>query len=125
MPLTAESACNTILYNISARIAKARGTALEDAMVTGRMSAAKKAAGGKVLAKAGLNANQAINLLYDKLEQEQSADFLTHRKPEPREWESAIRFIDALAAPVPVHTRFDDMTRAEIKLERAKAKGWV
>ena len=98
---------------------------MEDAMVTGRMSTEKKAAGAKVLAKAGLNASQAINLLYDKLEDEQSADFLMHRKPEPREWESAAKFLDAIAAPAPVHTRFDSMTRGEIKLERAKTKGWI
>ena len=96
-----------------------------DAMVTARMSEEKKAAGARVLAKAGLNASQAINLLYDKLEEEQSADFIMHRKPEMREWESAAKFLDALASPVPIKTRFDNMTRGEIKLERAKAKGWV
>ena len=95
---------------------------MEDVMVTGRMSAEKKAAGAKVLAKAGLNANQAINLLYEKLEEEQNADFLVHRKPEPREWESAAKFLDALASPTPIQTRFDNMTRGEIKFERAKAR---
>lgn len=98
---------------------------MEDAMVTGRMSAEKKAAGAKVLALAGLNASQAVNLLYDKLEEEQSVDFLIHRKPEQREWESTIRLIDAIASPVPVHTRFDEMTRGELKLERARAKGGI
>ena len=98
---------------------------MEDSMVTGRMSAEKKAAGAKVLAKAGLNASQAINLLYDRLEEEQNADFLIHRKPEPREWRSALKFIDAIASPAPIHSRFDNMTRGEIKLERAKAKGWI
>ncbi len=98
---------------------------MEDAMVTARMSAEKKSAGSKVLARSGLNASQAVNLLYDKLEEEQNADFLLHRKPEPREWESAAKFIDALASPIPITTRFDNMTRGEIKLERAKAKGWI
>ena len=96
---------------------------MDDAMVTGRMSAEKKKAGSKVLAKAGLNASQAINLLYDKLEEEQNADFLIHRKPEQHEWESAAKFLDALH--MPIHSRFDDMTRGEIKLERAKTKGWI
>ena len=98
---------------------------MDDAMVTARMSAAKKSAGARVLAKSGLNASQTVNLLYDKLEEEQSADFLLHRKPESREWESAAKFIDALASPAPVKTRFDNMTRGEIKLERARAKGWA
>ena len=96
---------------------------MEDAMVTGRMSAEKKAAGARVLAKAGLNASQAVNLLYDKLEEEQSADFLTHKKPEKREWESAAKLIDSLF--IPIDSRFDNMTRGEIKLERAKARGLV
>jgi len=98
---------------------------MDDAMVTGRMSAEKKAAGAKVLAKAGLNASQAINLLYDKLEEEQNADFLIHRIPEQREWESAAKFLDVLASPIPIETRFDNMTRGQIKLERARSKGRI
>ena len=94
---------------------------MEDVMVTGRMSAAKKAAGAKVLAKAGLNASQAINLLYDKLEEEQSADFLMHRKPEPREWESALKLVESIY--LPIDPRFDDMTKSDIKRERLAAKG--
>lgn len=98
---------------------------MESAMVTGRMPASKKEAGSRILAKAGLNASQAVNLLYDRLEEEQSADFLMHRKPEQREWESAARFLDALVPPSQVETRFDNMSRGEIKLERAKARGSV
>lgn len=94
---------------------------MEDAMVTGRMSAQKKAAGAKVLTKAGLNASQAINLLYDKLDEEQAVDFLLLHQPELREWESAAKFIDSLH--MSIDSRFDNMTHADIKLERAKAKG--
>lgn len=96
---------------------------MDDAMVTSRMPPEKKEAGSRVLEKAGLNASQAINLLYDRLEAEQNADFLIHRKAEKREWESAAVFLDAIASPVPIETRFDTMTRGEIKHERAKAKG--
>ena len=96
---------------------------MDDVMVTGRMSAAKKAAGARVLEAAGLNASQAVNLLYDKLEEEQNADFLVHRKPEPREWESAAKFLSALH--MPIDPRFNHMTRGEIKLERAKARGVI
>ena len=94
---------------------------MEDAMVTGRMSADKKAAGAKVLEKAGLNASQAINLLYDKLDAEQNVDFLLHHQPEPREWKSASKFIDSLH--MAIDSRFDAMTHADIKRERTKAKG--
>ncbi len=96
---------------------------MDDAMVTGRISAEKKAAGTKVLAKAGLNTSQAINLLFDKLAEEQNVDFLVHRKPDAHEWESAAKFIDSLHTSV--DPRFENMSRGEIKLERAKAKGWV
>ena len=98
---------------------------MEDAMVTGRMTPEKKAAGAKVLAKAGLNASQAINLMYDRLEEEQNAEFLVHRKPTRREWESAAKLIDSLSSPMPIETRFDNMTRGQIKLERARSKGWI
>lgn len=94
---------------------------MDDAMVTGRMSAEKKAAGARVLEAAGLNASQAVNLLYDKLAEEQNADFLIQRKPEPHEWESAAKFLDSLH--MPISTRFDTMSRGEIKLERMKARG--
>ena len=96
---------------------------MDNAMVTGRMSTEKKAAGAKVLAKAGLNASQAVNLMYDKLEQEQSAEFLVRHKPEPREWESAARFLDSLY--MEVNPRFEGMSRSEIRLERAKIKGLI
>ena len=96
---------------------------MDDAMVTGRMSAEKKASGAKVLAKAGLNASQAINLLYEKLDQEQNADFLMHKKPEPREWESAAKFLDSLH--MEIDPRFFDMSRAEVRMERLKARGVI
>ena len=96
---------------------------MDDAMVTGRMSAAKKEAGAKVLAKEGLNASQAINLLYDKLEEEQNADFIRHHLPDKQEWQSAAKFLDSLH--MPINPRFDNMTRGEIKLERARSKGWI
>ena len=38
---------------------------MDSAMVTGRMSRAKKDAGGKVLEKLGTNASESINMLYD------------------------------------------------------------
>ena len=73
---------------------------MEDAMVTGRMSAKKKAAGARVLAKEGLNASQAINMLYDKLEEDQDARILTQRKPEKREWESALHWQRVLSRQI-------------------------
>ena len=96
---------------------------MDEAMVTGRMSAEKKAAGNRILERAGLNASQAVNLLYDKLIEEGNPDFLTYQKILPEAWKSAAKIIDAVY--VPISGQFDNMTRGEIKLARAKAKGWV
>ena len=96
---------------------------MDEAMVTGRMSAEKKAAGAEVLARSGMNASQAVNMLYDRLVEEQDASFLERHEVEPREWESAARLIDSIY--IPVNPRFDNMTRGEIKLARAKARGVI
>ena len=98
---------------------------MEDAMVTGRMSAEKKAAGNSVLEKKGMNASQAVNLLYDRLAEEQDTRFLEHEKPTAHQWKMAAELIDGLAAKEFIHTRFDNMTRGEIKLARAKARGVI
>ena len=98
---------------------------MEDAMVTGRMSAEKKAAGNSVLEKNGMNASQAVNLLYDRLAAEQDTDFLEHGSPTRHQWKMAAELVDSLAAKEFVHTPFDDMTRGEIKLARAMARGVI
>lgn len=98
---------------------------MEDAMVTGRMSAEKKAAGNSVLEKNGLNASQAVNLLYDRLAEEQDTDFLEHGTPSAHKWKMAADLVDSLAAKEFVHTPFDNMTRGEIKLARAMTKGVI
>lgn len=96
---------------------------MTDAMVTGRMPAKKKEAGNKVLAKAGLNASQAINLLYDRLVAERDVSFLIPTATESNEetWRAAADFIDALS--IPRASRFDTMSKAEIKAERLAARG--
>lgn len=98
---------------------------MDDAMVTGRMSAEKKAAGNRVLEKEGLNASQAVNLMYDRLAYEQSASFLEEEKPSHLQWKLAAELVDSLAADEFVHTPFDTMTRGEVKLARAVARGVV
>lgn len=98
---------------------------MQDVMVTGRMSAEKKAAGNAVLDKAGMNASQAINDVWDRLIETKSADFISEREVSQADWKAAAKLIDSISSPVPVHTRFDNMTRGEIKLERAKSRGLV
>ncbi len=98
---------------------------MDGAMVTGRMSPEKKSSGNAVLEKFGLNASQAINFMYDRLVSEQDASFLTNSPTTSEDWESAAKFVDALAPAKPLATRFDSMSRAEIKMDRARAKGLV
>lgn len=96
---------------------------MNDAMVTGRMSKQKKADGSRVLERFGLNASQAINLLYSKLIEEQDVSFLLGRQPSPsvHDWQAAAEFCNALVQPQA--TRFDGMSKAEIKRERLASKG--
>lgn len=95
---------------------------MADAMATGRMSPDKKAQGSRVLQREGLNASQAINLLYDRLIQEGDAGFLlASPTPQKSVWENAARFVDSLSRKRT--TRFDDMSKAEIRTDRLKKRG--
>lgn len=95
---------------------------MADAMVTGRMDKAKKNAGLRVLASEGLNASQAVNLLFDRLVETGSADFLTgQRATDEERWRSAARYVDGISRKRA--SRFDAMTKAEIKRERLAARG--
>lgn len=96
-----------------------------DAMVTGRMPERKKQQGLRVLKRDGMNASQAVNLLFDRLIEEGSADFLLQDGDTSagERWASAAHFVDSLSRKR--STRFDDMTKAEIKLDRLAAKGLV
>ena len=93
-------------------------------MVTGRMSAQKKDAGNQVLKRFGLNASQAINLMYERLVREKNPRFLGKDVPQgPEAWQSAARFIDELATAQP--SKFDSMSRAEIKTHRLHNRGVI
>ncbi len=95
-----------------------------EAMVTARMGDEKKRAVGRVLAREGLNASQAINRLYDRIIEEDSARFLDGTSPSQNAhaWENAARFVDSLSTPRT--SRFDSMTKAEIRTERLRAR-WL
>lgn len=98
---------------------------MADAMVTGRMSEWKKQQGLRVLKRNGMNASQAVNLLFDRLIEEGNADFLLQDDDASADerWASAARFVDDLSRKRV--TGFDDMTKAEIKLDRLASKGLV
>ena len=93
-------------------------------MVTGRMDNYKKERGAQVLAQAGLTASQAINLMYDRIISEQDAAFLlpdAQAAPRAERVQLTTNFVDSLSRKR--SSRFDNMTRAEIKAERLASRG--
>ncbi|MCI8366888.1 MAG: RelB/DinJ family addiction module antitoxin [Eggerthellaceae bacterium] len=95
---------------------------MNSVMVTGRMSEEKKARGLRVLEREGLNVSQAINALFDRMIEAGNAAFLvegSERVPADR-WKEAAAFIDELSSPR--SSRFDSMSKAEIKRDRLAAR---
>ncbi len=70
-----------------------------ESMVTGRIDADKKARVGRILQQEGFNASQAINLMYDHIDQAGNCQFLGG-SPSPaaseKAWLRATRFVDSL-----------------------------
>ncbi len=94
---------------------------MNEAMVTGRMSAQKKKQGARALKRSGLSASEAINLLYDRIITE-GTDWLTGPSmPSETRWHQAANFVDSLSKPR--ESRFDAMSKAEIKRDRLTSKG--
>ncbi len=100
---------------------------MEDAMVTGRMSFQKKAAGNAVLKGAGLNASQAINRMYSKLIEDHSASFLDGSdsclEDDPTKWAMAASFIDTLL--IPLSSGISDMSDISAKMSRLRSRSLV
>ena len=93
-------------------------------MVTGRMDDYKKERGAQVLAQAGLTTSQAINLMYDRIISEQDATFLlpnAQATPPVERIQVAAQFVDSLSRKT--SSRFDDMTKAQIRAERLASRG--
>ncbi len=95
---------------------------MDDAMVTGRMPREKKDEAIAILHKQGLNASQAINMMFDRLIEEKDASFLmsSQSNPTPANWAKAASFVDDLVEPRA--SRFDNMSKSQIKAERAGRK---
>lgn len=93
---------------------------MADAMVTGRMTPAKKEAGNRVLDGLGLNASQAINQLYDHLIEKGSMPFEERREKKytKAQIEEAQAYVRSLHSP----SVFSHMTDDEIKRHRMKNK---
>lgn len=99
---------------------------MDDSMVTARMMAEKKRKGAHILAREGLSASQAINLMYDKMIEEGETGFLrseASRIDDKAKWVAAASFVDGLSSKR--SSRFDDMTKADVRMERLRSKGLV
>lgn len=94
-----------------------------DSMVTGRMDEQKKLDGNRILKRAGLNASQAINLMYDRVLADGNADFLVIGETQlaPGPWGDAADFVDSLSKEH--SSRFDGMTKAQIRSDRLRNRG--
>lgn len=94
-----------------------------DVMVTGRMPEEKKSRATRILHREGFSSSQAINLLFDRIIDQGNADFLRQKPeaPDDLRWKQAADFVDALSEKRT--TRFDDMSKADIRVDRLRARG--
>lgn len=98
---------------------------MESAMVTGRMDSGKKFAAARILEREGLSASQAINLMYDRIIEDGSASFLAKENAQllctDDRWAIGAKFVDSLTRKR--ESRFDDMSKSEIRVERLASRG--
>ena len=113
-----------ILYVVQLLLYNSEEDVMPTSMVTGRMDDYKKERGALVLAQAGLTASQAINLMYDRIIGEQDTTFLlpdAQATPPAERIQVAAQFVDSLSRKT--SSRFDDMTKAQIRAERLASRG--
>lgn len=96
---------------------------MTDTVVIGHVSEQKKQQGIRALQRSGLDASQAVNLMFDRLIEEGSADFLLQdgSQSAAERRRLAISFIDGLSEKR--SSRFDNMTAAETSFDRLITKG--
>ncbi len=96
---------------------------MTDAMVTGRMSQAKKQAGTRVLQSLGMSASQAINQLYDFLISRETTPFkdAAETPASGAQLNEALTFVRS----IPRETQFTHMNDAEIKRSKLAARGFI
>lgn len=94
---------------------------MADGMVTGRMAAAKKEAGNRVLEELGLNASQAINQMYDFLIKERSLPFASQEGAalDAERIQEARVFVRS----IPRKNAFSSMTDDQIKQAKMSRYG--
>ena len=96
---------------------------MADAMVTARMSAEKKTAGGRVLDALGSNPSRIINELYDYLLEHKESPFAVHgerrQAVSAERWSEARDWLDGLK--IEPDPEFKNLTTKEAKGHRLAA----
>lgn len=93
-----------------------------DAMVTGRMSQAKKELGNQVLRELGTNASQVINELYDYVISRRSLPFSASGEGREARLRAAVAAVDAVPK-VELDARFAAMDVRQARMERLSDDG--
>ena len=96
---------------------------MSSVMVTGRMDSRKKQRGLAILEREGSNASQAINRMFDRIIESNSAEFLFEEKDVSESLRAAASFVDSLSEKRV--SRFDSMSKEEIKRERLSSRGMI
>ena len=97
---------------------------MDDSMVTARMLDEKKRKGARILAREGLSAKDQPRVR--QMIEEGEAGFLradSSRIGDEAKWAAASRFVDSLSSKRA--SRFDDMTKAEVRMERLRSRGMM
>ena len=109
---------------------------MADAIVTSRIPLEKKTKVQKILKRSGTNISQVINKVFDRISEDGNASFVfmddssmnaSNAKPftnidfNDEKFKRAAEFVDSLT--IPRKTRFDNMTKAEIRIDRLKSRG--
>lgn len=99
---------------------------MNEATVTSRMSSLTKERAQKVFSKRGTNASKVINTLFERVIAEGDVSFLleSERQKETLEKQNlkrAIEFVDSI--PRSNESRFDNMSKREIKKQRLVDRG--
>lgn len=93
-----------------------------DAMVTGRMSQAKKELGNQVLGELGTNASQVINELYDYVISRRALPFSVPDEGREARLRAAVAAVDAVPKVV-LDERFAAMDVRRARMERLADAG--
>ena len=103
---------------------------MNEATVTSRMSAIKKMQVQEILERNGTNLSRVINTVFDRIAKEDGIGFLAETEKEKHTFKKeslarSIEFVDSI--PIEKKSKFDEMSKNEIKMLRLKDKGllWV